>query len=108
VTTNPIKPRAIPLRTMNRPTQRASALGNCVTWRCVCGLPAALQARSGSAAGPTRETVTVCPACQRVYFVIPMDSRGVPIEVIELFGLPEAAVADETAQSAPGAGTWPS
>jgi len=87
--------RTIPLRVMNRPAARASVLGNCVTWRCVCAHPIALQGRSGSASGPTRDTVVVCPACNRVYFVIPLDrSHGPPIEVVELFGLPEPAAAD--------------
>lgn len=41
---------------------------------------------------PSRETAIVCPVCNRVYFVIPLDrSFGPPIEVVELFGLPESA-----------------
>jgi hypothetical protein len=49
-----------------------------------------LQGRSGPASGPTRETVVVCARCQRAYFVIPLDhSFGPPIEVVELFGVPE-------------------
>jgi hypothetical protein len=76
---------------MNRGPLRANALGGCATWHCVCGDPVALQGRSGSPAGPTRDTVVVCGRCRRVYFVIPMDrAHGPPIEVVELFGLPEA------------------
>ncbi len=74
---------------MNRAPLRASVLGNSATWHCVCGNPVALQGHSGAAAGPTLDTVVVCPRCQRVYFVIPMDrSHGPPIEVVELFGIP--------------------
>lgn len=84
-----LTPRAIPLRAMNRPALRAQALGSSATWRCVCGNSTALQGRSGSVAGPTPDSVTVCPRCNRVYFVIPNDrSHGPPIEVVELFGLP--------------------
>lgn len=84
--------RTIPLRVMNRPPSRAAVIGNCVSWHCACANPVALQARSGAASGPTRETVAVCPACNRVYFVIPMDrSFGPPIEVVELYSLPESA-----------------
>ncbi len=75
---------------MNQPPSRASVLGSCATWRCVCANPTALQGRSGPAAGPTRDTVVTCGVCGRVYFVIPLDrSHGPPIEVVELFGMPE-------------------
>jgi hypothetical protein len=81
--------RSIPLRTMNRPASKASVIGHCATWRCVCGNPVALQGRSGPASGPTRDSAVVCPRCQRVYFVIPQDkSNGPPVEVVELFELP--------------------
>jgi hypothetical protein len=74
---------------MNRPTAAASVLANTATWRCACRNPIALTGHSGPAAGPTPESVTVCPQCQRVYFVIPQDkSHGPPIEVVELFGMP--------------------
>lgn len=93
-------PRLIPLRAMNRPASRANVLGNTATWRCVCAHPVALQGHSGSAAGPTRDTVVTCPACRRVYFVIPMDrSNGPPIEVVELFGLPEPAISESPANN---------
>jgi len=89
VTTTLPKPRLIPLRVMNRQPLRASAMGGCATWHCVCGNPVTLQGRSGPASGPTRDSVVVCERCQRVYFVIPMDrSHGPPVEVVELFGLP--------------------
>jgi hypothetical protein len=90
VTTTLLTPRTIPLRAMNRAPSHANVLGSCAAWHCVCGNPVALQGRSGSPAGPTRDTVVVCNRCNRVYFVIPMDrSHGPPIEVVELFGLPE-------------------
>lgn len=81
---------------MNRPAARASVIGHCATWHCLCGNPVALQGRSGPASGPTRESAVVCGRCGRVYFVIPMDrSHGPPIEVVELFGLPVATEADD-------------
>lgn len=83
--------RKIPLRLMNLPVAHASVIGNCASWHCPCGNPVALQGRSGAVAGPTRDTAIVCPQCARVYFVIPMDrSGGAPIEVAELFALPES------------------
>jgi hypothetical protein len=76
---------------MNQRPMRAHVLGSCATWHCVCGNPTALQGRSGSPAGPTRESVVICERCKRVYFVIPIDRfQGPPIEVVELFGLPDA------------------
>jgi hypothetical protein len=90
VTTTLPKPRTIPLRVMNRGVLKASALGSVATWHCVCGNPIALHGRSGSVAGPTRDSVIPCPQCGKLYFVIPMDrSHGPPIEVVELFGMPE-------------------
>jgi hypothetical protein len=101
----------IPVRAMNRPVTRAHVLGNCVTWHCVCGLPTALQGRSGPSGGPTPDTVVVCSQCHRVYFVIPLDrSFGPPIEVVELFGIPEPATAAPAAVNpaeAPSAPTEP-
>lgn len=83
--------RWIPVRAMNRPMGRACVLGSCATWRCVCGNPIALQGRSGPATGPTPETVVRCEQCGKIYFVIPQDkSRGPPVEVVELFGMPVA------------------
>jgi hypothetical protein len=86
------KIRKIPLRLMNRPTAHATVIGSCATWHCACGNPIALQGKSGPATGPTQESAVVCDRCARAYFVIPMDrSFGPPIEVVELFGAPEAA-----------------
>src|ERR1043165_9835603 len=90
------KLRKIPLRLMNRPVSHASVIGNCATWHCGCGNPIALQGRSGLVSGPTRETAVGWETCARVYFVIPLDrSRGAPVEVVELFGLPDAPPANE-------------
>lgn len=84
------KIRNIPLQLMNRPPARASVIDNCATWHCACGNPIALQGKSGPASGPTRESAIICARCTRVYFVIPLDrSYGPPVEVVELFGLPE-------------------
>lgn len=96
--------RWIPVRAMNHPIGRACVLGSCATWRCVCGNPIALQGRSGPATGPTPETVVRCEACGKVYFVIPQDkSRGPPVEVVELFGMPAPAASDAAVSEAPGA-----
>jgi hypothetical protein len=55
----------------------------------VCLNPVALQGRSGRAAGPSRDSVVVCPRCHRMYFVIPYDqSHGPPVEVVELYEMP--------------------
>jgi hypothetical protein len=88
---NPLpKIRTIPLRLMNRPPGCASVINNCATWHCACGNPIALQGKSGPASGPTRESAVVCDRCARVYFVIPLDrSFGPPVEVVELFSLPQ-------------------
>jgi hypothetical protein len=89
-------PHWIPFRVTNRPPSRASVLGNCATWKCVCGAPTALQGRSGSSAGPTRDSVVVCPACDKIYFVIPLDrSHGPPVEVVELYAMPDSATPTE-------------
>lgn len=75
---------------MNRSAGRAAVIGRCASWYCVCGNPIALQGRSGPLSGPSRETSTLCPQCERLYFVIPHDrSFGAPVEVVELLGLPE-------------------
>jgi hypothetical protein len=79
---------------MNRPTQTAYAIGNRAMWRCVCANPPTLHGTSGGSGGPTRDSVVVCEKCGRVYFVIPVDrSQGPPIEVVELFGMPEPVAA---------------
>jgi hypothetical protein len=81
--------RMIPVRAMNRAVMRGVAAGNIAAWRCVCPHAPQLQSRSGAVAGPTADTVTVCPRCRRVYFVIPHDkSHGPPVEVVELFEMP--------------------
>src|SRR5687767_683025 len=93
--------RKIPLRLMNRPAVHASVIGNCATWHCACGNPIALQGRSGPSTGPTRESAVVCDECARVFFVIPLDrSYGPPVEVVELFALPESASATSCSASA--------
>ena len=75
---------------MNRPPAQASVIASCATWHCACQNPVALQGRSGPSSGPTRDSAVVCAHCGRVYFVIPMDrSFGPPVEVVELFALPE-------------------
>jgi hypothetical protein len=90
--------RKIPLRLMNQPAAQASVIGNCATWRCACGHPIALQGKSGPVSGPTRESAVVCDHCARVFFVIPLDrSFGPPVEVVELFALPENSPATATA-----------
>jgi hypothetical protein len=77
---------------MNRPAVHASVIGNCATWHCACGNPIALQGKSGPSTGPTRESAVVCDQCARVFFVIPLDrSFGPPVEVVELFALPESS-----------------
>ena len=93
--------RTVPFRAMNHSTGRASVIGNCVTWHCVCGNPVALQGRSGPASGPTPDSAIVCDRCHKVYFVIPQDkSHGPPVEVVELFGMPAANSASTASDSA--------
>jgi hypothetical protein len=90
---------------MNRPAGRASVIGVCVTWHCACDNPIALQGKSGPASGPTLESAVRCERCARVYFVIPMDrSYGPPIEVVELFELPDAGPPPTTSASERAAG----
>lgn len=82
--------RKIPLRIVNHRPSRAAVIDNCASWFCICGNLIALQGRSGPLGGPTADTVTTCPSCQRNYFVIPQDrSHGPPVEVVELLALPE-------------------
>ena len=102
VNTGPLARGVIPLRVINRRASRAHVLGNCASWRCICGHPEALHGRSGRSGGPTPDTVVVCPQCGRVYFVIPTDrSFGPPIEVVQLYGMPAPAAvpAAESASS---------
>lgn len=81
----------IPVRVMNRPASEAVVTGNRAFWRCVCPYATLLEAQSGDVAGPTLDTVVVCEHCGKVYFVIPQAiSKGSPVEVVELFGLPAA------------------
>lgn len=81
----------IPLRSLHHRPALASVLGSCASWLCPCGNPIALQGRSGPPSGPTPETITTCPQCQRTYFVIPQDKEhGPPVEVVELFQEPAA------------------
>ncbi len=83
------KRATIPVRVMNRPVSRANVAGNVARWRCVCAGSSQLQGRSGDVSGPTLDSVVVCDQCGKVYFVIPETvSKGRPIEVVELFGLP--------------------
>lgn len=83
--------RTIPVRVMNRPGSHAVVNGNRAMWRCVCAYQTLLEAQSGDVAGPTLDSVVVCEHCGKVYFVIPQAiSKGSPVEVVELFGLPAA------------------
>src|SRR5690606_36254812 len=93
--------RKIPLRTLNREASLASVIDNCATWKCVCGRRDALQGHSGAISGPTAESVTHCPSCRRMYFVIPYArSFGAPVEVVELMGPPDTTPAVVVEQNA--------
>lgn len=82
--------RKIPLRTVNHRASHATVIENCASWLCVCGNPVALQGRSGALSGPTAESASLCPECERLYFVIPHDrSYRPPVEVVELLRLPQ-------------------
>ncbi len=93
--------RKIPLRSLHHRPTLASVLGSCASWHCPCGQPVALQGRSGPPSGPTPETITTCPQCQRTYFVIPQDKEhGPPIEVVELFREPATPTETSTPATA--------
>ena len=63
--------KIVPLKRKSGESSQAVATGNNAAWMCQCGRALPLIGRSGSVKGVSENTKVECPACKRLYFVVP-------------------------------------